>query len=282
MKKISIITIAYNNRDGLKLTIDSVVSQTAYARIEYIVIDGGSSDGTKELLEGYSGRLHKWISEPDSGIYNAMNKGARMATGEYLLFLNSGDNLVDNKTLENLLDCDLTTDIVSGTCVKYTDKENIYNYPPKEVSLYTLIHGSLSHPTSLIRRTLFDEIGGYRENYRVISDWAFFVDALLVKRCSYAAVPLVMVYFNCNGISSVSPDLENEEKEQLLDRLFGPVLRDYVAYDEECVSNVMYWVCGLTGTKKNICMFPFKVVNSLLKLRRRLGKRIGVQIERVR
>jgi len=280
MKKISIITIAYNNRNGLKLTIDSVIDQTAYSQIEYIVVDGGSTDGTKDLLKSYSNKLHKWISESDSGIYNAMNKGAKMATGEYLIFLNSGDNLADNKTIEHLLEYDLTTDIISGICVDYTDKEYIYQYPPKDVTLYTLIHGSLSHPTSLIRRTLFEEIGGYRENYRIISDWAFFVDALLVKRCSYSTIPLVMVYFNCNGISSVSPNLENDEKQVLLEKTFGPVLRDYTASDEECVSNVMYWVCGFTGTKRSICMFPFKVVNHLFKLRYRLGKRIGIRIER--
>lgn len=278
MKKISIITIAYNNKDGLKLTMDSVISQTAYSQIEYIVVDGGSNDGTKELLTSYSSKLHKWVSESDSGIYNAMNKGARMATGEYLLFLNSGDNFADNKVIEKLLAYKPSADIVSGICVDYTEKEYIYHYPPKDVTLYTLIHGSLSHPASIIRRTLFESIGGYIEKYRIISDWAFFVEALLVKRCSYSTVPLLMVYFNCEGISSQSPDLENNEKRLFLEDAFGPALRDYTDAKDESVSNVMYWICGLRGLSKKIAVLPFKVINRIMTLRRRLGKRIGIRI----
>lgn len=278
MKKLSIITIAYNNKNGLKLTIDSVINQTSYSQIEYIVVDGGSNDGTKELLMSYSGKLQKWISEPDSGIYNAMNKGARMATGEYLLFLNSGDNFADSKVIEKLLAYEPSADIVSGICVDYTDKEYIYHYPPKDVTLYTLIYGSLSHPASIIRRTLFESIGGYRENHKIISDWVFFVEALLIKRCSYSAVPLLMVYFNCEGISSASPSMENNEKMLFLEDAFGSVLRDYIDVNDESVSNVMYWVCGLRGISKKITVFPFKVINRILTLRRRLGKRIGIRI----
>ncbi len=88
--KLSIITVNLNNKDGLQKTIDSVISQT-FKDFEWIVIDGGSTDGSKELIEKYSDYISYWVSEPDKGIYNAMNKGIKVAKGDYLEFLNSGD-----------------------------------------------------------------------------------------------------------------------------------------------------------------------------------------------
>src|SRR5688572_27521016 len=99
MPKISIITINYNNLDGLKRTVDSVVNQT-WQEFEYIVIDGGSTDGSGAYIESKSKHFHYWVSEPDKGIYNAMNKGIVKATGEYLLFLNSGDHFFNDTVLE--------------------------------------------------------------------------------------------------------------------------------------------------------------------------------------
>ena len=96
--KLSIITINYNNREGLKRTIESVVNQT-FTDFEWILIDGGSTDGSKELIEQYSNRFSYWVSEPDNGIYNAMNKGLRAAKGDYLQFLNSGDRLYNAQSL---------------------------------------------------------------------------------------------------------------------------------------------------------------------------------------
>lgn len=102
--KLSIITVNLNNRDGLKRTIDSVVSQT-FTDYEWIVIDGGSNDGSRELIEHYSDHFAYWCSEPDKGIYNAMNKGIAHAKGEWLQFLNSGDVLYSNNTLASVFIC---------------------------------------------------------------------------------------------------------------------------------------------------------------------------------
>ena len=100
--KLSIITINYNNRDGLQKTIDSVVSQT-YKNFEWIIIDGGSTDGSKELIEQYQDHCAYWCSEPDKGIYNAMNKGIEKAIGDYSLFLNSGDRLHDDTVIDKIV-----------------------------------------------------------------------------------------------------------------------------------------------------------------------------------
>ena len=94
--KLSIITINYNNLEGLKRTVESVINQTS-KEFEYIVIDGGSNDGSGAYIESKSEHIDYWVSEPDKGIYNAMNKGIAKASGEYLLFLNSGDHLFSNR-----------------------------------------------------------------------------------------------------------------------------------------------------------------------------------------
>ena len=107
--KLSIITINYNNKNGLQKTIDSVISQT-FKDFEWIIIDGGSTDGSKELIEKYSQHITYWVSEPDKGIYNAMNKGIKVAKGEYLFFLNSGDYLVQPNTINQIFTQSPNTD----------------------------------------------------------------------------------------------------------------------------------------------------------------------------
>ena len=111
--KFSIITINYNNSKGLKRTLDSIISQTCH-EFEWIVIDGGSSDGSRELIEQHQDSITYWCSEPDKGIYNAMNKGVNKATGDYCLFLNSGDHLCNSKVVEHLISIPFSADIVSG------------------------------------------------------------------------------------------------------------------------------------------------------------------------
>ena len=111
MPKLSIITVNLNNREGLRKTAESVVSQT-YKDYEWIVIDGGSTDGSKELIEQYAEHISYWVSEPDKGIYNAMNKGIRQAHGEYFLFLNSGDSLCDDDIVESFCVGNFKEDIV--------------------------------------------------------------------------------------------------------------------------------------------------------------------------
>ena len=109
--KLSIVTINLNNVAGLHETIISVLNQSS-ADLEYIIIDGGSTDGSAELIKEYSDRIYYWVSEPDSGIYNAMNKGIRKASGEYLLFLNSGDALASDNIVEEVFRADHNEEIL--------------------------------------------------------------------------------------------------------------------------------------------------------------------------
>ena len=113
MKKVSVITVNYNNADGLKRTLESLFAQT-FTDYESIVIDGGSTDGSREIIENFADRITYWVSEPDGGIYHAMNKGIRQATGLYYNFMNSGDLFEDPTVLENIFASDPTEDILFG------------------------------------------------------------------------------------------------------------------------------------------------------------------------
>ena len=111
--KFSIITINYNNKDGLERTVKSVISQT-FQDFEYIIIDGGSTDGSVDVIKKFADRIDYWVSEPDKGVYNAMNKGIQQAHGDYLNFMNSGDCYYDKYRLEKIMKYNLEADFVIG------------------------------------------------------------------------------------------------------------------------------------------------------------------------
>lgn len=274
--KLSIVTINYNDKDGLEKTINSVIGQT-FRDFQYIIIDGDSNDGSKDILLKYQDELDVAISEKDSGIYNAMNKGASYAKGEYLLFLNSGDELYDDTVLSQVFINKPATDIVSCQCLNYDAKHRWLKIPPKNVSLFTFTGGSLPHPSSFIKKTLFDKIGGYIETYKIISDWCFFIDALLVEQCSYSTLPITTTKFNCFGISSTNSSLENEACFAFLRQRFGRIMDDYVSIEDEPICNSLYWITMQRGLLKRIFKFPFQVLNRLINGRNYLSKRMGVK-----
>lgn len=272
--KLSIITINFNDAKGLDKTIQSVINQT-YKNFEYIVVDGASTDGSVDVIKKYSNKLTHWVSEPDSGIYNAMNKGTSMASGEYCLYLNSGDFLADNDVLEKAFNYNFTEDIVSCTCLDYDEKHEWLKVPPCNVTLFTFMGGSLPHPTTFIKRELINRIGGYREEYRIMSDWCFFLDAMIIHNSSYRTLDIVLSKFNCFGISSTSSCTETAKTTIYLKERFPRILEDYAPYKDEAVYNVLQWMQTHTIIKK-IIVFPFKILNRLLKLRNKLGKRTGI------
>jgi glycosyltransferase involved in cell wall biosynthesis len=122
--KLSVITINYNNCDGLRKTIESVVSQT-FTDFEYIIIDGGSTDGSVDVIKEYAGRIDYWVSERDRGCYHAMNKGVKVAQGEYVIFMNSGDSFYTNDVIDAFVKENPTEDVLCGDmflslgCVNY-------------------------------------------------------------------------------------------------------------------------------------------------------------------
>lgn len=180
---ISIITINFNNASGLKCTIESVIHQTS-SDYEYIVIDGGSTDGSVDVIKQYESKIHYWVSEPDNGIYNAMNKGVCKANGDYCIFMNSGDCFADDRVLEDVLKIGLKTDVVTGGVVFGPD--NAF-YGPKSVTLKHFFTKSLAHQASFIKTTVLREIP-YDESLKIVSDWKFFIDAIVINKHSYSPI----------------------------------------------------------------------------------------------
>lgn len=227
--KLSIITINWNDEAGLRKTIASVMGQTARKELEYIVIDGASTDGSTQVLEEYGDGIDRWVSEPDSGIYNAMNKGVRMSTGEYLLFLNSGDKLYDSTIVETMLpELQSGDDLVTGKML-YSGKGR-YSQADDPISLLYLYRGSLPHDATFIRRQLLIDTP-YDESLRISSDWKFFVQVIVQQGCTYRIVDHVVSEFDTHGISATNRELCKLEREKVLKELFPPrILLDYLQF----------------------------------------------------
>jgi glycosyltransferase involved in cell wall biosynthesis len=228
--KFSLITINLNNKIGLEKTIQSIRNQT-FTDFEYIIIDGGSVDGSLSVIMRYSNNINNWISEQDKGIYNAMNKGIIKTTGEYLLFLNSGDCLVNPKVLEIANNCENKADLIYGNLIrkKTNKKYKIVKYPGK-LSFYHFYANvpSLHQQATFIKRTLFDNYGYFREDFKIISDWEFFLRCIILNNCSTKYIDLNITLFDSTGISSNPSFDESHLKIQILKSLFPPrVLDDY-------------------------------------------------------
>ena len=150
--KLTIITVNYNDAHGLKRTLQSVKEQTS-RDLEYLVIDGGSQDGSKDLLDEYNEIITYSVSEKDTGVFNAMNKGIQKANGEYCLFLNAGDYLVSEDVIEKILPMLDGTDFISGDtiCVSPNGKKVLWK-SPRVLSVYVITRYSLSHQSTFIRK----------------------------------------------------------------------------------------------------------------------------------
>ena len=225
--KLSIITINRNNAAGLRKTIESVVSQT-FTDFEYIIIDGASTDGSVEIIKEFAEKITYWVSEPDKGIYNAMNKGILKAKGEYLLFLNSGDFLYNKFVISKFVNYRYKDDIIFGDLIIYDEylKSKIKKY--HRLMVYDIITNSLPHQASFIKKDLFERTGMYNENFKIVSDWKFFVDAIIINNCTIKHIQEFISYFNANGIGSSNLDLDNIERIQVLNKLADQmILQDY-------------------------------------------------------
>ena len=216
--KLSIITITRNNVDGLQKTFDSVFKQS-FNDYEYIVIDGESTDGSKEIIEANKEKISHWVSEKDGGVYHAMNKAIAKASGEYLLFLNSGDHLINNTILNEVSAALDGTDIIYGNIflIESPTKSWTGHYPAK-LSFQHFVEGSLPHPASFIKRTVFETVGLYDESLQIVADWKFFIDAICRFNVSYKHIDKTVAVFYLDGLSSLAKNqaLLQEEKKAVL------------------------------------------------------------------
>ncbi|MGM9692686.1 MAG: glycosyltransferase family 2 protein [Alloprevotella sp.] len=257
--KISVITINYNNRDGLDRTIQSVLSQSA-RDYEYIVIDGASTDGSIDVIKHYAGRIDKWVSEPDTGIYNAMNKGIARAEGDYCLFMNSGDTFHGADILLRVIPLLQGGDFYSGDLCFMFKKPQVKR-APQRISAYYMFHRALFHQATFIRTPLLKEMP-YTETYRIVSDWEQMLREIVFNNRSYQRLDFIVADFDTSGISSqdAHKELLESEMDDVRKRLFPPqIYKDYSGNDP-FISKIMY-ACyckpGLSG--------DFKILRNTLK-----------------
>lgn len=227
MIKLSIITVNLNNRDGLLRTIDSVSSQT-FRNYEHVVVDGNSDDGSVDLIKSRI-TIDRWISEPDSGVYNAMNKGIKMASGEYIQFLNSGDTLVAPDTLERVFEkYPADVGLIYGDVLRPDSAGSIiHKSAPSQLTLLASYLFQVCHQSIFYHRDIFQRIGLYDEQYKILADQDFTIRCLIAGVTThYTGLPIAN--YEGGGISALQRDVAAQEKKRIWEsHLPAIVLADY-------------------------------------------------------
>lgn len=226
--KLSIITINLNNSAGLEKTIRSILLQT-YTDFEYLIIDGCSHDNSVEIITKYSDKVNYWISEPDNGIYQAMNKGIKKSGGEYCFFLNSGDYFVNESVLENVFEKEFKEDVVFGNLLVLLNNKIVGKSKGKEEISFIDIYSSLiKHQATFIRRRLFDKFGLFNEELKIIADWEFFLKTMGSGGASYKYLDIDISCFDNDGLSNHNGPLILEERKKVISKYIPSLMQhDY-------------------------------------------------------
>lgn len=228
--KLSVITVNFNNAVGLRRTIESVIVQS-FTDYEYIVIDGGSDDGSVETIKECECEISYWCSEKDDGIFQAMNKGIGKAKGEYLLFLNSGDFLVDKDVLSGVFREECSADILCAKCNVLKDGKVVWtSNPPGFVTFGTLYNTGLNHQSTFIKRELFERIGIYREDFKYNADIDFWYKAIILGGATTQKIDVVTTNYSLGGLSDRSKNdaqFLKEHKVILSNPIFSKIIPDY-------------------------------------------------------
>lgn len=246
--KLSIITINYNNAEGLRKTLASVASQT-YKQIEHVIVDAASTDGSVDIIKEYARRVNSeerrvksviWSSEPDGGVYAGMNKGIKKVTGDYIQILNSGDLLaapdVTGRMVANVEKYECPA-ILYGNMLKSYDGKTIINRDTCGNGMYTpesflyFYKGTLNHDCAYIRRDLFDKYGLYNEEMKICSDWEWYVKVIALGGEKAVYTDIDVTIFDMNGVSESggkNAELIKKERREYLEKILpATVLHDY-------------------------------------------------------
>lgn len=225
--KVSIITVCKNAENTIERTMLSVVTQSCFdENIEYLIIDGASTDKTVEIIKQYADKYPiKWASEPDSGIYNAMNKGIKLANGEIIYFLNAGDSLFDEKTIYLVLnefeksDPDfLYTDVLS---CKIDDLSEAKIKRFNNVDKYFLIRDCICHQASFYKKSVFDKLGRFNEEFKLAADYEMLLKIMADTNLKKEYLPIVTALYDNTGVSSSNTKKLQEEREQIIKTSFS-------------------------------------------------------------
>lgn len=221
---ISIITVNLNNNKGLVNTINSLKKQS-FTAYEHLIIDAGSTDGSKETILQYekeSTHLVYWVSEPDRGIYDGMNKGIKQTHGKYIYFLNSGDRLMEDILQKLSLD---GTKYIFGN-VKFVGAQECFEItPPDKPDILFFLKTTLPHQGCFIHHSLFSH-RQYDTHYKIVSDWIHIMHSIVFDGCSYKHLPLLIAEYDGDGISTTQPTTVIEERSKWINEHFPIALLD--------------------------------------------------------
>lgn len=281
--KVSIITITYNDLEGLKRTYRSIRRQT-FRDYEWIVVDGGSTDGTKEFLEKHEEELAWWCSEKDKGVYNAQNKGTQHAKGEYSIYMNSGDSFYADDVLEKVFEKDVANaDIVYGNwMLVFEDGKTRLGRAPEAADLAYFFEDNMCHQSMLIRTEAVRN-RPYDESFRIYADWEEWL-ALLMQGKKFEKTDITICNFMVGGISTgdnASEKLKQERKaeiKRIQERYYSELWRESMSRVVPAIKEynaVRSWMEDSGAT--SLCA-AFCERENLLKKRRKHNKVIRLLI----
>ena len=225
--KVSIITVVYNGIDFLEETIKSVISQT-YPNIEYIIVDGGSTDGTLDIIKKYEAHITKWISEPDKGIYDAMNKGIDLATGDWQNFLNAGDSFVDNNVLEKIFTTNLENiTLVYGDIIAIRENGQKLNVNAIELKDDNSIKKGMKvcHQAIFYNKNIMIK---YDDKLRLKSEWKHLIEITRKENFSPKKFNFPIVYYSVGGLGAQQLKLNQKEYRDVFLKMYG--MSAYITY----------------------------------------------------
>jgi glycosyltransferase involved in cell wall biosynthesis len=209
MPSVSIVTVSYNCKETISDTIKSVLAQT-YSKIEYIVIDGASNDRTTDVIKSFGNSISKFISEPDRGIYDAINKGIKLATGDIIGILNSDDFFYDNGVVEKIVNAFYNNEIdaITGD-VQFVDRINTSKitryYSSKKFSISKFKYGFMpAHPSFYVKRELFEKLGYYKTDYKIGADFELLIRFLYINKIRFRYLEMPFVSMRTGGVSNKS------------------------------------------------------------------------------
>lgn len=205
--RVSVITVCLNCRDLIEKTITSVISQSC-PNIQYIIIDGGSTDGTLEVIKKYQSCIDVVVSEKDDGLYYAMNKGIRYASGDIIYFLNGGDYLYDAYTLEKV--CTQfsqfpNSDILYGDVILYSDLDSKYLSMHRPTPLHALTLCGICHQALFARRDLFNSLEPFNTKFHIYADYEWLLKSIIMRNCHFQYFKAPVAYYRVGGISQKNP-----------------------------------------------------------------------------
>lgn len=226
---VSIVTINYNNLTGLKKTFESVIRQT-FTDYEWIIIDGGSTDGSKLFIEQHQDRFSFWCSEPDGGIYQALNKGVKYAKGEYINFLNSGDCFIDSNVLLQVFKTSHTGDILYGDSLYIGKTGKELHVFPEHLTYNWLSFTTINHQATFTKREVFRHLS-FDAKYKVLADRKFWMECML-HNFTFEHLPFTVSLYDYTGFSVSNKEKWAAEKKEIFEEITPIGLQENLRHGE--------------------------------------------------